>query len=85
MSTGIPVVSTECIPQCLRIEGGCTIVPIDDADAFAKAMLMTLQNTPANARQLSEKVYQMASPQVVGMQLETILKKIVASSQQTTV
>ena len=85
MSTGIPVVSTECIPQCLRIEGGCTIVPIDDADAFAKAMLMTLQNTPANARQLSEEVYQMASPQVVGTQLETILKTIVASSQQTTV
>ena len=48
-------------------------------------MLKTLKNAPANARQLSSEVYQMASPQVVGMQLETILKKIVASSQQTTV
>ena len=33
MSTGIPAISTECIPRSLRIEGGCVIVPIDDSDA----------------------------------------------------
>ena len=42
MSTGSPVIATECMPQSLRIEGGSTIVPIDAVDALNKAMSVVM-------------------------------------------
>ena len=82
MSTGIPVISTECIPNCLRIEGGCVIVPIDNSDAFAKAMQQVMQQTPIDGRTLSAKVAAIASPQVVGKKLESILSKILEHQEE---
>ena len=83
MSTGIPVISTECIPQNLRISGGCTIVPVDDAQALAEAMqkiaqeiCTRLKNYPSE--RLSEKVRAMASPEVVGRKLETVFKGLLS-------
>ena len=78
MSTGIPVVSTECIPRCLRIAEGCLIVPIDDVESLAEAMNSVME-MPVDGKVLSEKVAQMASPEVVGKKLETALLEILMS------
>ena len=69
MSTGIPVIATESVPQNLRIEGGCTIVPIDDAEALSRAMMQVMIEPTVNGEELSEKVRALASPQVVGQRL----------------
>ena len=85
MSTGIPVISTECVPQSLRIEGGCTIVPIEDDAALADAMMaLATSHQQADGRQISEQVGQLASPEVVGRRLESIFSAIVASRRQRT-
>ena len=77
MSTGIPVVSTECIPRCLRIEGGCFIVPIGDAEALAEAMMGLMMADSRDGRLLSGQVKGLASPEVVGKKLDSIFRGIV--------
>jgi len=79
MSTGIPVVSTECIPRCLRIPEGCSIVPVGDADALAEAMRKVAGKNMVDGKALSEKVASMASPEVVGKRLEGIFSEVLAS------
>ena len=81
MSTGVPTIATECIPQNLRIEGGCKIVPIDDADALAEAMKQAILEPQTDGQKLSERVRQMASPEVVGKKLSDLFVELrVASS-----
>ena len=82
MSTGIPTVSTECIPQNLRINQGCFIVPVEDADALAKAMKERMEDTTVNGEELSDKIRQMASPEVVGKRLEQLFSEIISSRKQ---
>jgi len=79
MSTGIPVIATESIPQNLRIEGGCTIVPIDDAEALSRAMMQVMTEPMVDGGKLSEQVRALASPQVVGQRLQTIFSEALAS------
>ena len=79
MSTGIPVIATDCIPQSLRIEGGCTIVPVDDVEALAKAMTWATQQASFDGKAVSEKVSQIASPEVIGRQLSVLFTDILAS------
>lgn len=79
MSTGIPVVSTEVIPQNLRLEGGCSIVPVDNADALADAMKHVAE-TPIDGQQISQQVAQLASARVVGERLEKVFKEAIADT-----
>ena len=79
MSTGIPVIATECVPQSLRIEGGSTIVPIDDVKALSEAMSDVMNNVPVDGQWLSQEVERMASPEVIGRKLEKLFSEIVAS------
>lgn len=79
MSTGIPVIATDCIPQCLRIEGGCSIVPVDDAAALSQAMAQVMTGLEVDGEKLSEQVKALASPQVVGMCLQTIFGEAIVS------
>ena len=79
MSTGIPVIATDCIPQCLRIEGGCTIVPVDDVEALSQAMAQVMTGPEVDGEKLSEQVKALASPQVVGMCLQTIFGEAIVS------
>ena len=81
MATGIPVISTECIPQNLRIEGGCTIVPIDDVEALSVAMKKVMRQEDFDGRKVSESVKEMASPMVVGQKLSALFTDIVASAR----
>ena len=83
MSTGIPVIATECIPQSLRIEGGCTIVPVDDIAALTEAMKQVVEQTDYDGKKVSETVCQMASPGVVGRQLSELFSSIILSSSST--
>ena len=80
MSTGIPVIATECIPQSLRIEGGCTIVPVDDVKALTEAMKSMVQQSAFDGKAVSEKVRQMASPEVIGRRLSALFTDLLASS-----
>ena len=79
MSTGIPVVATECIPQSLRIEPGCTIVPVDDVQALSEAMRTVSRCDTFDGKTVSEKVRQMASPEVIGQKLVALFSDILAS------
>ena len=79
MSTGIPVVATACVPQSLRIDGGCTIVPIDDAEALSEAMGRVMTQTDFDGRKVSEAVSQVASPAVIGEKLTKLFNGLRAS------
>ena len=79
MSTGIPVVGTTSIPRCLRIEGGCRVVAVDDAAALAAAMQALSKEPILNGEHLSEQVRAMASPEIVGKQLQAIFDEVLAS------
>ena len=83
MSTGIPVVGTTSIPHCQRLGKGCRIVPVDDAAALAETMLNLSKEPPVDGLLLSEQVRQIASPEVVGKQLEQIFSDVLASMRQT--
>ena len=80
MSTGIPVIATDCIPQSLRIEGGCTIVPVDETRDLTEAMKSTVQQHDFDGKAVSEKVRMMASPEVIGRQLAGLFTDILASA-----
>lgn len=79
MSTGIPVISTECIPENLRIEGGCMIVPIDNVAALTSAMKQVMEMVDFDGREVSESVKQFASPKVVGQKLSQLFSDIISS------
>ena len=80
MSTGIPVIATDCIPQSLRIEGGCTIVPVDEIGTLAETMKSVSEQTDFAGMAVSEKVRQLASPEVIGRQLSELFTDILASA-----
>lgn len=82
MSTGIPVIATECVPRNLRIKGGCTVVPIGSADSLAQAMAQQVAHPMTDGQKWSEQVRAMASPKVVGQQLTNIFSEALASRQQ---
>ena len=79
MSTGIPVVATSCVPRSLRIDGGCTIVPINDTEALSEAMGKVMDQTDFDGRKVSEAVSQVASPAVIGEKLTELFNGLCAS------
>ena len=80
MSTGIPVVATECVPQSLRIEEGCTIVPVDGVQALSDAMRRVMERKDFDGVAVSESVRQLASPEVIGRRLTTLFNGLLASA-----
>lgn len=79
MSTGIPVIATDCIPQSLRIEGGCAIVAVDEIGALAEAMKSVFYQTSFDGKAVSERVKLLASPEVIGNRLSALFSDILAS------
>lgn len=67
MATGIPVVTTECIPDSVRIAGACLTCPVGDAQALALNMQEATHIAPSPT--FSEAVRSLASPEVVAAQL----------------
>lgn len=80
MSTGIPVVATECVPKSLRIEGGCTIVPVDDPQALSDAMRRVMEQKDFDGVSVSASVRQLASPEVIGRQLTVLFNDLLVSA-----
>lgn len=80
MSTGIPVVATECVSKSLRIEGGCTIVPVDDVQALSDAMRRVMEQKDFDGVAVSEAVRLLASPEVIGRQLTDLFNDLLASA-----
>ncbi len=80
MSTGIPVIATDCIPQSLRIDGGCTIVPAVSYTHLTEAMRAVTRQTGFDGQTVSERVRQLASPEVIGRQLSSLFTDILASA-----
>ena len=76
MSTGIPVVATECVPKSLRIEGGCTIVPIDDVQALSDAMRRETERTDFDGKAVSDAVRRLASAEIIGKRLTEVFDKV---------
>ncbi|MBO7119514.1 MAG: glycosyltransferase [Bacteroidaceae bacterium] len=70
LATGIPVVTTECVPLSLRIPGACLIAPIGNARALAGKMQDVMHIAPS--REFSDVVQRLASPSVVAKQLTDI-------------
>ncbi len=79
MSTGIPVVATECVPQSLRIEGGCTIVTIDDVQALSDVMRQVMEQKDFDGVSVSASVRQIASPGKIGRRLTGLFNELLAS------
>lgn len=73
MSTGIPVVSTEAIPPSVRMQDGAVYVPVDDVDAFRKAMAGVMDSR-YDGQALSSQVASFASPKVIGRKIEAVLR-----------
>ena len=80
MSTGIPVVATECVPLNLRIDGGCTIVPVDDVQALSDAMRSVMEHKDFDGKVVSESVRQLASPEEIGRRLTALFTEVLASA-----
>lgn len=76
LSTGIPVVSTECIPSSLRISGACCFAPVGDAKMLAEKMQEVMRIAPT--KEFSDIVRQMASPYVVAKQLTELFMSFAA-------
>ena len=70
LATGIPVVSTECVPASLRVPDACLIAPIGDASMLAERMQEVMHIAPSRA--FSDAVRQMASPAVIARQLSDL-------------
>ena len=79
MSTGIPVVTTEAVPQNVRIDKGCFIAPIDDVEAIADKMCEVMQLTDGEGEIFSRVVAEKVSPSVIANQLDAVMKDCVLS------
>lgn len=70
MSTGIPVVTTECVPSTVRIAGACLISQTGSADSLTQKMIEIQMISPSES--FSMAVRNLASPDVVAKQLEEV-------------
>ena len=70
LATGIPVVTTECVPLSLRVPNACLIAPIGDAHALAERMQEVMHIAPSRA--FSDAVCRMASPAVIANELSQL-------------
>lgn len=77
MSTGLPVITTDCVPKSVRIAPGCHIVPVDEAVAMARAIDALRREGTNDCLPASESVAGMASPDVVGKRLDGLFRKVI--------
>mgnify|MGYP003295404211 CR=1 FL=1 len=70
MATGIPVVSTECVPRSERIAGACLIAETGNAESLRMQMNAVRSITPSPV--FSEAVRLLASPHDVALKIEAL-------------
>lgn len=71
MSTGIPVVATECTPRSERIPHACLISKTADAHDLRQKMMDARHIAPSEA--ITQAVQQLCSPRVVAQQIEELV------------
>ncbi len=81
MSTGIPVVTTEAVPQCVRITGGCWVAPVDDEKAFCAMMRQVMEDHGDQRETVSRRVGAMVSPSVIANRLTQIFQECIEARQ----
>ena len=81
MSTGIPVVTTDRVPQNVRIDGGCRIAPADRADIMADCLYQTMTAAHFDGKAVSDQVAQTASPEFIGKRLTDLLAETASASR----
>ncbi|MBQ0047235.1 MAG: glycosyltransferase [Prevotellaceae bacterium] len=73
MSTGIPVISTEVVPQSERIENACTIIPTGDSAALHEGMKqLILRGHDYDGESFHKAVENLSSPMIVAKKLEEL-------------
>lgn len=77
MSTGIPAISTTCVPNNAAIEGGTLIVPVDDVEALRDCMERVVSGYVFDGKAISAAVGKSVSPEVIGKQLSDLFTDIV--------
>lgn len=70
MSSGIPVLTTEAVPQNVRVSGACTVVPIGKSIPLANEMARMIESKPE--ADWMDEVRELAAPMSVAKQLEKI-------------
>lgn len=80
MSTGIQVVTTDRVPQNVRIAGGCLIAPYNRPDIMAKKFAEVMSDTDFDGNALSRKVASIVSPNIIGGQLSNIFSNVTNAS-----
>ena len=74
LSTGLPVISTEAIPESVRVDEASWFVAVDDVDALAEMMRRcSCQEMVYDGRKASRLVSEMASPRVIGQKIADVL------------
>ena len=81
MATGIPAVTTDCVPSSVRIPGGCHIVPTDNAAEMAEKLLFLRRGNINDCPEASAAVAALASPEMVGKRLHGLFTGILCPSR----
>ncbi len=76
MSTGMPVVTTDAVPQQVRQFHGCLTVPKNQATPLADAIQRVAQES-FSPQQTAKEIARNCSPSVVGKQLERLFLSVV--------
>ena len=78
MSTGIPVISTDCVPKNVRISEGVMLVPTDGIDRLCESMeTFASGGFKVDGRRLSQIVADKVSPERIGIRLSELMRNIV--------
>lgn len=84
MSTGIPAISTNIIPNNARIEKGTFIVPVDNVQAFSNCMERIMLEYDIDGKELSETVRRNVSSTVIGKKIVEVFTKVISSHSEVT-
>ena len=72
MSTGIPVVTTDIIPRCQRIEGACLIAPVGDAGILRQKMIDVRSIVPS--QRIADAAREICSPDIIAEKIEAVFR-----------
>lgn len=75
LATGIPVVSTECIPKSVRIPQASRFAPVADSRMLAEKMQEVMHIAPS--REFPDIVQRIASPSVIAKQLTNLFEAMI--------
>ena len=79
MSTGIPVITTDVVPQSVRQHDGCVTVPTEDAVSLSHAMVRLISEH-FSSEHISSAISECYSPHIIGNQLQQLFFSLLERS-----